>query len=120
MSEFIRCPRCRGKAKVLGLGMIVRNCDTCAGAGWVKREEEDVKDSKNYAEQDNVKDSQNAEAKENVDQGASNNCKGKRKRDRKATVGTGKQDLSEREESREGREKIGCDESEEVKSSESL
>lgn len=34
-----RCDCCRGRGKLLGLGCMEKDCDNCAGVGYVKVEE---------------------------------------------------------------------------------
>ena len=35
MNAITRCPMCRGSKKMLGLGMMERDCEKCAGKGHV-------------------------------------------------------------------------------------
>jgi phage/plasmid primase-like uncharacterized protein len=41
MSEFKRCPACKGKKRIMGMGMIKwDDCKYCLGVGHVKNEEQ--------------------------------------------------------------------------------
>lgn len=42
MSELARCSTCKCQKKILGLGLIERNCDDCDGIGWVKNKVETI------------------------------------------------------------------------------
>ncbi len=33
--NIIKCPRCQGKKKIRGMGLIMKQCDKCNGVGWV-------------------------------------------------------------------------------------
>lgn len=39
MSEIERCPNCYGRKRILGLGMIEKECNECKGIGHVKKQE---------------------------------------------------------------------------------
>jgi len=39
---IIRCDLCRGKKRVIGLGMIEKKCQNCKGVGHLIKDEEDV------------------------------------------------------------------------------
>jgi phage FluMu protein Com len=36
MSEIIRCDSCRGLKRIVGLGMIEKDCPECRGVGFVE------------------------------------------------------------------------------------
>lgn len=36
---YIRCPRCFGAKKVMGMGCIYKDCDRCKGVGMIKQDE---------------------------------------------------------------------------------
>lgn len=38
MAEIERCTMCRGTKRILGLGMMDRQCPNCKGIGWVSVE----------------------------------------------------------------------------------
>lgn len=38
MSDTQRCSECSGKKKVMGLGLLIKDCPTCEGIGWVKKD----------------------------------------------------------------------------------
>lgn len=43
---LIKCPSCKGAKKVVKLGLMEGDCNTCEGAGVIKKEEPEVKESK--------------------------------------------------------------------------
>lgn len=43
MSEFIRCPTCRGKKTILSMGMFEKKCTPCLGVGMVEVNVEESK-----------------------------------------------------------------------------
>lgn len=41
--EVIQCPGCKGQKKVIKLGMMSGDCETCNGVGWIKKPVEETK-----------------------------------------------------------------------------
>ena len=35
-TDLIGCSPCKGRGKLLGLGSIMQDCDSCKGIGWVE------------------------------------------------------------------------------------
>ncbi len=67
MKNYQRCPSCKGSRKILGMGFIEDDCKTCDGQGWLKLEEDNAKNSQDYAEQDIFQDSKNGNGKTALD-----------------------------------------------------
>lgn len=38
METFERCPRCQGRKKYMGMGMLMHDCEECKGIGYVEKE----------------------------------------------------------------------------------
>lgn len=38
MTDIHRCSQCLGAKKVMGMGMMTKECPTCKGIGWIKKE----------------------------------------------------------------------------------
>ena len=52
MTDIVRCECCQGRKKVMGLGMMMKDCSECLGVGFVNAAPKDdkyapKKDSKN-------------------------------------------------------------------------
>lgn len=43
MSEFMRCPTCRGKKVVMAKGMIIKKCEPCLGIGSIQAQPQQEK-----------------------------------------------------------------------------
>lgn len=42
MNNIIRCKKCSGQKKIMGMGMIKHDCDACSGIGYIKNEPQEV------------------------------------------------------------------------------
>lgn len=45
-SDLLRCSKCNGRKKIIGLGMMEKECPTCFGIGWVSKTPVEVKANK--------------------------------------------------------------------------
>jgi hypothetical protein len=43
MSDIIRCTRCNGTKRIIGLGLLEKECDVCTGIGWVSKTPVEIK-----------------------------------------------------------------------------
>ncbi len=43
MSDIIRCTRCNGTKRIIGLGLLEKECDICSGVGWVSKTPVEIK-----------------------------------------------------------------------------
>jgi hypothetical protein len=104
-----RCPGCKGRKKVVGMGFTLYPCKTCAGVGVIYGNSKTKDDGK----QDDISHSKDAKRTSDVDSIAADS--GERKRGvyrRKNSLGISNAYLSECGKSREGTEKVGCDKGE--------
>lgn len=41
--DLVRCPVCRGRKKIIGLGLLEKDCDHCVGIGWISKKPVEIK-----------------------------------------------------------------------------
>lgn len=40
MSDLVKCGACNGQKRIMGMGMMKKDCKACKGVGWLEKEEE--------------------------------------------------------------------------------
>ena len=40
MNDLVKCNACKGQKRIMGMGMMKKDCKACKGIGWLEKEEE--------------------------------------------------------------------------------